>query len=90
MTTIRPHRSTYVPRCGPVCHDREPSKNDWTDRDAVWSMDSGRPKEERITWGCTLAQPGEDDWTVHVRQRCGLFVKLLSPLVIKPWFHVKM
>jgi len=31
--------------------------------------------------GCTLAQPGEYDWTVHVRRRCGLFVKLFWPLV---------
>ena len=27
-------------------------------------------------------QPGEYDWTVHVRRRCGLFVKLLWPLVL--------
>jgi len=27
--------------------------------------------------GCTLAQPGEYHWTVHVRQRWSLFVKLL-------------
>jgi len=27
--------------------------------------------------GCTLAPPGEYDWTTHARRRCGLFVKLL-------------
>ena len=32
--------------------------------------------------GCTLAPPGEYHWTIHVRQRCGLFVKLFGPLVI--------
>jgi len=32
--------------------------------------------------GCTLAPPGEYDWTERVRWRCGLFVKLLWPLVI--------
>jgi len=32
--------------------------------------------------GCTLRQPGEYDWTVHVWLRCGIFVKLLWPLVI--------
>jgi len=31
--------------------------------------------------GCILAQSGEYNWTVHVRQRCNLFVKLLWPLV---------
>jgi len=31
---------------------------------------------------CTLAQPGEYHWTVCVQWRCGLFVKLLWPLVI--------
>jgi len=32
--------------------------------------------------GCTLAPPGEYHWTVHVWRRCGLFVKILWPLVI--------
>jgi len=31
---------------------------------------------------CILALPGEYDWTVHERRRCGLFVKLLWPLVL--------
>jgi len=26
------------------------AKNDWTDRDAIWDVDSGGPKETRITW----------------------------------------
>jgi len=30
---------------------------------AQWSM---------YQMGCTLAQPGKFDWTVHMRQRCGL------------------
>jgi len=28
-----------------VCHNLEPCKNSWTDRDAVWDVDSGWPKE---------------------------------------------
>jgi len=32
--------------------------------------------------GCTLAPPGEYNWTVHVWRRCGLFVRLLWPLVV--------
>jgi len=34
---------------------------------------------DRLGW----AQPGECNWTVHVRRRCGLFIKLLKPLVKK-------
>jgi len=34
-----------------VGHSREPCKDGWTDRDAVWVVDSGRPKEACIRWG---------------------------------------
>ena len=69
-------------------------KNGWTDGDAVWVVDSGGLKEAQVqsysTGGTanvpscknTLAPPGEYDWTVHVRRRCGIFVKLLWPLII--------
>jgi len=40
----------------------------------------GRRKHVWCMW-CTLVPRGEYDWTVHVRRRCGLFVKLLWPLV---------
>ena len=30
-----------------VCHDREPCKNGGTDRDAVWVVNLGGPKEPR-------------------------------------------
>ena len=33
-----------------VCHNHEPCKNDRTDRDAVWDVDSGGPKEPCIRW----------------------------------------
>jgi len=46
-----------------------------------WVVDSGAPKEACIRWGCTVAQPGEYDWTVHVRRRCDRFIKLHWPLV---------
>jgi len=49
---------------------REMCRNGWTDRDAVWVVDSGGPKEARVTRVCTLALPGEYDWTVHVRRLC--------------------
>jgi len=37
--------------CLSVCHDRESCKNWWTDRDAVWVVDSGGPKEPCTRWG---------------------------------------
>jgi len=33
-----------------VCHSREPCRNDWTDRDFTWVVDSDRPKEQCIKW----------------------------------------
>jgi len=33
--------------------------------------------------GCTLAQHGEYDWTVHVRQRCGLMSNYFDHLESK-------
>jgi len=38
-------------------------KNDWTDWDAVWAVDTGGPKEACIRSGCTLAPAGEYEWT---------------------------
>jgi len=35
-----------------VCHDREPCKNDCTDRDAVWVEDSSGLREPCTRWGC--------------------------------------
>jgi len=50
---------------GNGCHER--CKNDWTDRDAVWTVDSGGPKEARLhelhgrhigtTWWIRLNRP---------------------------------
>jgi len=36
---------------------------------------------------CTLAPPGEYDWTVHVRWRCGLMSNYFDHLLLLlPWF----
>jgi len=54
-----------------------------TDWFAVWIVDSGGPKEAQVqsyspgganvpTWEGTLAPPGGYDWTVRLRQQCGL------------------
>ena len=70
--------------CLSVCHDRETCKNRLTDQHAVWVVNSGGPRKQ----GCTLALPCEYDWTVHVRRRCGLFVKLLWRLVVFSFFSL--
>jgi len=38
--------------------------------------------KKHVLDGVTLAQSGEYDWTVYMRLWCGLFVKLLWPLVV--------
>jgi len=56
-----PHHSTmyidmaccYRPSslvCLSICHSSETCKNGWTDRDAVWVVDSGGPKKPCIRW----------------------------------------
>jgi len=38
--------------CGlSLCHDCEPHKMTWPDRDAEWVVDMGGPKEPSIRWG---------------------------------------
>ena len=39
------------------------------------------------TWEGTLAPPDEYDWSVRLRRRCGLFVKLLWPLIIIYFYY---
>jgi len=66
--------------CLSVFHDCEPRKNGWTDRDAIWDVRWAR--EACIKWSCTLAQPGEYDRTVHVRQRHGLISNYFDHLLL--------
>jgi len=37
--------------------------------------------------GCTLAPPGEYDWTVHVRRRCSLMSNYFDYLLLLLWQH---
>ena len=37
--------------CRSVYHSRKPCKYGSTDRDTLWVVDSGGPKEPRIRWG---------------------------------------
>jgi len=72
-------RGSPLQSTGTFC--RELSTNSWIDPDASWDVDSGGSKEACIRWRCTVAQPGEYDWTIYVWQQCGHCVKLLWPLV---------
>jgi len=72
----------YVRRCGmflSVCHVREPC-NRLTVRDTIWVVDLGGFEGACIRWGWILAPRGKYKWTVHVRQQCGLSVKLAATL----------
>jgi len=62
-----------------------------TDRFAFWVVDSTGPKEAQVQlyslgganvprWKGTLAPPGEYDWTVRLRRRCGLTSNYLDHL----------
>jgi len=71
--------------CGALC------RNGWTDRFAVWVVDSGGPKEAQVqsysprganTWEGTLAPPGEYYWTVRLRGRCGILSNYFDHLFV--------
>jgi len=68
-----------------VCHSREPFKNGWTDRDAIWHGLRWAKGSMCQMGGCILAQPGKCDWTVHVRRHCGLILNYFDHLVV---FHI--
>jgi len=64
--------SVCVSICWSVSHDRESRKSSWTDRDAVWDPDLGKPKEHGLDgfrcphvkgqfWGRKGAGPGHAD-----------------------------
>ena len=76
--------------CLSVGHSRDPCKSDWTDRYVIWVVDSDGPKKACDRWARIPERPDECNWTIHVRRRCGLFVKLLWPLVfvfiMLPWW----
>ena len=83
-----------VGRSRSVCHTSEPCKNGWTDRDAVWVEDSGRPKGPCIRWGFRsphgkgqifggewASHAGEYYWTVCLRRRRGLMSNYFDHLL---------
>jgi len=97
MESRHPHRKGQIwgkevpiVSIGTVC--RELCKNGWTDRFAVWFVDLGGPKKAQVqsyslgganvlTCEGTLAPPGEYDWTVRLRRRCGLMSNYFDHLL---------
>jgi len=51
-----------------VCHDHEPCKNCWTDRDAIGMWTRVGPRKIVLDGGlgCILTQPGKHGWTIHM------------------------
>ena len=81
-------RCSVVCLCVCVClsvgHKREPCKSGWTDRDAIWVVDSDGPQETCIrSWS---RSPGK-----FVHKAVRPFVKLLWPLAIfsQRFLHVR-
>jgi len=64
--------------CLSVGHVREPFKNGWTDWNAVWGCDSGRPKEACIRWGSksdeSICRKGWQDGDVVFHQNSSQLV----------------
>jgi len=79
MTTECPRQTDNGPTAYSELFYKRSPKNGWTYRFSVWVVDSGGPKEAQVQsyspGGAnvgTLAPPGEYDWTVCMRRRCGL------------------
>jgi len=61
--------------CLSVDHERELGKNGWTDRDAVWDVNSGRPNELCIRWDPGLLQENETNVLRSRFNKCSTAVK---------------
>jgi len=68
-TTVPRHQPIAIDRiawsvCLSVCHIREPRKNGSTDRDTIWMVDSGGPKDPCVRWGQHLPWEWAILWVV--------------------------
>jgi len=86
MVNFEEERGSLLYTIGSLCH--ELCKNCWTDQqDAIQCADLDGPNEARMRRGCTLAQPGEYVWTVHVLQLCCLMSNYFDHLLVFPVLH---
>ena len=82
LKTMAPAPFTFLK----FCRGHDGIVHDGSAHCVVWICFSwtGTNDSQRILLSVSIhgLTPGEYQWTVHVRRRCGLFVKLLWPLVI--------
>ena len=68
-------------------------RNGWTDRLAVWVVDSRGSKEAQVwpylpgganvpRWESTLAPPGEQNWTICLQRQCSLMSNYFDHLLL--------
>jgi len=81
----RPSSVYCLSICRYIFHTSEPCENGWTDRDAVWVMDSGGPKEACIRWGpdpaCEGAVIGGKDMPGHAQRHSAVScAKMAEPI----------
>ena len=62
-------RGNFLGKGHPLTFCRELCKNGWTDRFAVWVVDSGGHQEAQLQ---SYSPPGEYHWTIHLLRYCGL------------------
>jgi len=69
--------------CRSVCHDREPCKTCWTDRDAVWVVDSEMGPRKHVLGGVHIGAT----WQIPLNRPCAAAfcqVTLTTCFVIQP------
>jgi len=79
---------------------REPCKNGWTDRDAIWAVDSRGPKEPCIRWGSRSLRVKGQFWgkdmpadlsplaaanALVYHRRCGGIIAHGGQVHLSPW-----
>jgi len=93
----RRHKFNRIRQVVPVCPTtlcRDLCRNGRTDWFAICVLDLSGPKEAQVqsyspgganvsSWEGTLAPPGEYDWTIPLRRRCGLISNYFDHLLFK-------
>ena len=70
------YRCLYISICPSVCWSRPWVLQKWLNQYAVWATVS---RNHVLAVVYILALPGEYDWTIHARRRCGLSLYAIIP-----------
>jgi len=59
--------------CLLICYNLEPCKNNWTDLNAFWAVDSGWPKKLCVRWGTDppIRRNNSEEGTLSAREMAG-------------------